>query len=225
MSAPMSRHQLGLRRGEPRGPARPSWFDLSARARPRPVPRLPRHRARTALRAHRPRTSGCGRRWSLLFWVTLKARPVVGAGRRGGARRRHAERRHRGIKAAEERLLHDAVHDNLTGLPNRELFFDRLDSRARHALPSVTDRRIAPDASSRIDIDRFQAGQRQVGPSIGDSILLTMARRLGRLQAPQDTMARIGGDQFAYIILSEQRAGRGDGRWPRRCTSRPSTPR
>ena len=103
-------------------------------------------------------------------------------------------------KTAEERLLHDAVHDNLTGLPNRELFFDRLDAaltmgQAAGALrPTVIT----------LDVDRFKHVNEQVGPSVGDSILLTLSRRLGRLLRQQDTMARIGGDQFAFIVMSEQ---------------------
>ena len=61
------------------------------------------------------------------LWFALKARPVVGSDgeviRLVGTLTDVTE-----IKTAEERLLHDAVHDNLTGLPNRELFLDRLDA-------------------------------------------------------------------------------------------------
>ena len=64
------------------------------------------------------------------LWFALKARPVVGSDgevvRLVGTLTDVTE-----FKNAEERLLHDAVHDNLTGLPNRELFIDRLEARAR----------------------------------------------------------------------------------------------
>ena len=133
------------------------------------------------------------------FWYTLKARPVVGPDgevvRVVGTLSDCTE-----SKTAEERLLHDAVHDNLTGLPNRELFFDRLDA----ALTMGQGVGASRPTVITLDIDRFKTPTRQVGPSVGDSILLTLARRLGRLLRQQDTMARIGGDQFAFIIMSEQ---------------------
>ena len=65
-----------------------------------------------------------------------------------------------------------------------------------------------------LDLDRFKQINEQVGPSVGDSILLTVARRLGRLLRPLDTLARIGGDQFAMIIVSEQQLEGDRWRWP-----------
>ncbi len=131
-------------------------------------------------------------------WFRLKARPVVGTDgeviRVIGTIADVTE-----VKTAEERLLHDAVHDNLTGLPNRELFNDRLDAAltmARH------DARTRPSVLV-VDIDRFKQVNDAIGLSAGDSILLTLARRLGRLLRPQDTLARIAGDEFAVILLSE----------------------
>ena len=55
-----------------------------------------------------------------------------------------------------------------------------------------------------IDLDRFKQVNDSVGIAVGDSILLTLARRLGRLLKPQDTLARLTGDQFAMIVLSER---------------------
>jgi diguanylate cyclase (GGDEF)-like protein len=55
-----------------------------------------------------------------------------------------------------------------------------------------------------IDLDRFKQVNDSVGIAVGDSILLTLARRLGRLLKPQDTLARLAGDQFAVILLSER---------------------
>ena len=107
-------------------------------------------------------------------------------------------------KTAEERLLHDAVHDSLTGLPNRELFHDRLE--AALALASQ-DPRLKP-AVIALDIDRFKAINDAIGLSAGDSILLTLSRRLGRLLRPQDTLARVAGDEFAVILLSEREPDR-----------------
>lgn len=132
-------------------------------------------------------------------WLTLRARPVVGSDgeviRCVGTLIDVTEQ-----KSSEERLLHDAVHDNLTGLPNRELFVDRLD--AIIALASAEDS-VKPTIFA-IDIDRFKQVNDELGISAGDTILLTIARRLKRLLKPHDTLARISGDQFGLILLSEQ---------------------
>jgi diguanylate cyclase (GGDEF)-like protein/PAS domain S-box-containing protein len=137
------------------------------------------------------------------LWFTLKARPVVGSDgevvRLVGTLTDVTE-----FKTAEERLLHDSVHDNLTGLPNRQLFLDRLD--AVLAL-GKTDVAIKPTVMV-IDLDRFKQVNDSVGMAVGDSILLTLARRLARLLKPQDTLARLSGDQFSLILLSEKEAQR-----------------
>jgi diguanylate cyclase (GGDEF)-like protein len=137
------------------------------------------------------------------LWFALKARPVVGSDgevlRLVGTLSDVTE-----FKNAEERLLHDAVHDNLTGLPNRELFVDRIESVL--AL-SKADEAIKPTIIV-IDLDRFKQVNDSVGIAVGDSILLTLARRLARLLKPQDTLARLAGDQFALILLSEKEADR-----------------
>jgi diguanylate cyclase (GGDEF)-like protein/PAS domain S-box-containing protein len=132
------------------------------------------------------------------FWFRLRARPVTGADgevvRIIGTLADVTE-----AKVAEERLLHDAVHDNLTGLPNRELFFDRVDQALTLA---QSDNCIRP-AIICVDIDRFKQINEAAGLSAGDSILLTLARRLARILKPQDTLARLSGDEFAVLIVSE----------------------
>ncbi|GBE42146.1 phytochrome-like protein cph2 [bacterium BMS3Bbin10] len=104
-----------------------------------------------------------------------------------------------GQKRTSERLLHDAVHDSLTGLPNRELFLDRLSGAVMRAEESNGNR----PTVLFIDIDRFKNVNKSLGLVVGDSMLLTLARRLSRHLNPQDTMARIGGDQFAVLIVSD----------------------
>ena len=137
------------------------------------------------------------------LWFTLRARPVVGSDgeviRLVGTLTDVTE-----FKTAEERLLHDAVHDNLTGLPNRELFLDRLELVLSFAAAEST---IRPTVMV-IDIDRFKQVNNSVGMALADSILLTLARRLGRLIKPQDTLARLSGDQFGLIVLSERESAR-----------------
>ena len=136
-------------------------------------------------------------------WFSLRARPVVGSDgeviRCVGTLVDVTEQ-----KKSEERLLHDAVHDNLTGLPNRELFLTRLD-----AIISVakTEEAVRPTVLV-VDIDRFKQVNDGLGISAGDTILLTIARRLHRLLKPSDALSRFSGDQFAFLLLSENSPAR-----------------
>lgn len=136
-------------------------------------------------------------------WFALRARPVIGSDgeviRCVGTMVDITEQ-----KKAEERLLHDAVHDNLTGLPNRELFMNRLDGMVALA---KAEEKIRPTVFV-IDIDRFKQVNDGLGISAGDTILLTIARRLHRLLKPRDALSRFAGDQFALMLLSEQDPGR-----------------
>ena len=137
------------------------------------------------------------------MWFALKARPVVGSdgevSRVVGTLTDVTE-----SKNAEERLLHDSVHDNLTGLPNRKLFIDRL---AAVSTFSRTMQNLRPTLMV-IDLDRFKQVNDSVGIAVGDSILLTLARRLTRILKPQDTLARMAGDQFGLILMSEHEPAR-----------------
>ncbi|TPI21885.1 MULTISPECIES: EAL domain-containing protein [unclassified Mesorhizobium] len=132
-------------------------------------------------------------------WFSLRARPVIGSDgeviRCVGTMVDVTEQ-----KKSEERLLHDAVHDNLTGLPNRELFMNRLE-----AIISIarTEEKVRPTVFI-IDIDRFKQVNDGLGISAGDTILLTVARRLHRILKPKDSLSRFAGDQFALMLLSEQ---------------------
>lgn len=99
-------------------------------------------------------------------------------------------------KRSQERLVHDAVHDSLTGMPNRELFIDRLSCSVTRAQSDGGDR----PAVILIDIDRFKNVNSAFGFIVGDSMLLTVARRLSRHLGPRDTLARVGGDQFAILL-------------------------
>jgi diguanylate cyclase (GGDEF)-like protein/PAS domain S-box-containing protein len=188
---------LGVKRGSLDGPAS-RWLDL--------VHVLDRDRFRTALDAVIDNRRGrvCQEfriraNDGHYVWLSLKARPVVGSDgevvRCVGTICDITEQ-----KTSEERLLHDAVHDNLTGLPNRELFMDRLEAALAFARQDVT---LKPTVMV-LDIDRFKQVNDSVGISVGDSILLTVARRLTRLMKPRDSVARIQGDQFGLIILSER---------------------
>ncbi len=102
-------------------------------------------------------------------------------------------------KRAHERLLHDAVHDSLTGLPNRELMLDRLGVAVMRARAKEGPR----PCMLFIDIDKFKSVNVSFGLVVGDSLLLTVARRLQSHLGPQDTLARVGGDQFAILLAAE----------------------
>jgi diguanylate cyclase (GGDEF)-like protein/PAS domain S-box-containing protein len=134
----------------------------------------------------------------LFHWMMLRCRPVLATdgevARCVGTLLDVTEQ-----KTAEERLLHDAVHDNLTGLPNRELFIDRIGA----AMTRARSEQAARPSVIIVDIDRFKQVNDSLGLSVGDSMLLTVARRLGRQMKPQDTLARIAGDQFGLMLTSE----------------------
>jgi diguanylate cyclase (GGDEF)-like protein/PAS domain S-box-containing protein len=200
-TSPETEHMLGLKRGALEGPAA-RWLDV--------LHPLDRDRFRSSLDSvleqrrgrltqdFRLRTADGN-----FLWFALKARPVVASDgevvRLVGTLADVTE-----LKNAEERLLFDAVHDNLTGLPNRELFLDRMEAAFAFAR---SDAAIRPTVAV-IDLDRFKQVNDSVGIAVGDSILLTIARRLARLLKPQDTLARLAGDQFALILVSEREPAR-----------------
>lgn len=107
-------------------------------------------------------------------------------------------------RAAKERLLHDSVTDSLTGMPNRELFLDRL---ARSMLRS-REGDVAKPAVLVIDVDQFSQINERVGVAASDSVLLAAARRISRILRPLDTVSRLNGDQFGAILSSEYGAGK-----------------
>ena len=103
-------------------------------------------------------------------------------------------------KRARERLVHDAVYCSLTGLPNRALFLDRLGVVMARARSEETLR----PAIILIDVDKFKSVNATFGLPVGDSLLLTIARRLSRHVTSRNTLARVGGDQFAILIEAER---------------------
>lgn len=96
---------------------------------------------------------------------------------------------------AEARVLHSAMHDPLTGLPNRLLFRDRLDTSIARGLRAGSSFAVA-----YLDIDGFKPVNDTHGHQVGDQLLVEIAKRLtGRLRGA-DTVARLGGDEFGLIM-------------------------
>jgi diguanylate cyclase (GGDEF)-like protein/PAS domain S-box-containing protein len=97
---------------------------------------------------------------------------------------------------AEERLIHHALHDSLTGLPNRALFMDRLVQCLSHLERTPGN----GCAVLYIDIDRFKLVNDSLSHVAGDKLLVELARRVGRVLRPGDTIARLGGDEFTILL-------------------------
>ena len=107
------------------------------------------------------------------------------------ARRRHIER-----SALLARLEHGALYDALTGLPNRFLFSDRLNvSMARQARD-----RSHLFAVCFVDLDRFKNLNDSYGHATGDQLLKEVSARFGKVLRPSDTVARMGGDEFTFLL-------------------------
>jgi diguanylate cyclase (GGDEF)-like protein len=98
-------------------------------------------------------------------------------------------------RRAEDALRHQALHDPLTGLPNRSLLRDRL----HHALARAK-RRNRPVAVVFFDLDRFKRINDSFGHTVGDEMLVITARRLKGILRPEDTLGRLGGDEFVIIL-------------------------
>jgi diguanylate cyclase (GGDEF)-like protein/PAS domain S-box-containing protein len=99
-------------------------------------------------------------------------------------------------KRIEEKLIHDAFHDTLTGLPNRALFKEHLKlavDRAKKKDPYLF-------AVLFLDLDRFKNVNDSLGHAVGDELLIGIARRIESHIRPVDRVARLGGDEFAILL-------------------------
>jgi diguanylate cyclase (GGDEF)-like protein/PAS domain S-box-containing protein len=128
-------------------------------------------------------------------WVAvegLASRDVDGTPIRIAGSLRDATDRH----DAQQRLEHEALHDTLTGLPNRALFIDRVEQ---------TLQRAARDASAGcallfLDLDGFKQVNDTLSHAVGDELLVAFATRIAGELRPGDTVARLGGDEFTVLL-------------------------
>jgi diguanylate cyclase (GGDEF)-like protein/PAS domain S-box-containing protein len=139
---------------------------------------------------HRMRLADGVYRWMLVRGIVL--RDEFGAAyRMAGSQTDISER-----KLYERQLQHDALHDALTGLPNRTLFVDRLE----HALARARRRPDEIFAVLFLDLDRFKVVNDSLGHLLGDRLLVEFARRMERCVRPGDTVSRLGGDEFTILL-------------------------
>lgn len=98
-------------------------------------------------------------------------------------------------KRAEERIEYQAHYDSLTDLPNRNLLLENLDNALKKSASTGLQ-----GALLYIDLDRFKVINDSLGHPVGDALLQQVARRLESIGAETDTLARIGGDEFALLL-------------------------
>jgi diguanylate cyclase (GGDEF)-like protein/PAS domain S-box-containing protein len=130
-------------------------------------------------------------RWMLSRGIAIRG-PSGAAERMAGSQADITRR-----KEAEEKLVHDAFHDSLTGLPNRASLLDGLGRRLR------SSKRYGEEGAFAIlfiDLDNFKVVNDSLGHSTGDVLLVAVAERLRASLRPRDTIARLGGDEFTVLI-------------------------
>lgn len=99
-------------------------------------------------------------------------------------------------KKLEHRLRHEALHDFLTGLPNRTLLVDRI----QHILTRLRRNTDLNAAVLFLDVDNFKAINNNLGHGFGDDVLVSIGERLKNLVRAADTVARIGSDEFVILL-------------------------
>ena len=128
-----------------------------------------------------------------LFWVEATGRALDMAQPQAGSIWIFTDISER--KAAEERARYLAYHDTLTGLPNRSLAEDRL-----HLAVSAAEREGTKTALLVVDLDRFKTVNDSLGHSVGDRLLIEVAKRIKGCLRDTDTVCRQGGDEFLVLL-------------------------
>lgn len=140
------------------------------------------------------------RRWSQRALGALVALLLLGAGGLTFWLYRHLRGREEVLHRTREQLRHQALHDPLTGLPNRALLADRIEQGVARSRRSGT-----PLGLIMLDIDRFKRVNDRLGHAAGDRVLSEVARRLEEAVRREDTVARWGGDEFVIVLPELER--------------------
>jgi diguanylate cyclase (GGDEF)-like protein/PAS domain S-box-containing protein len=170
------------------------WFD---RVHPEDIERL-RLDISSHLQGHTPHFENEHRmlhrdgdyRWMLSRGIAVFNEDKLAA-RMAGSQADITDRKH-----AEQRLLHDALHDTLTELPNRALFMDRLN----YAVERAKRRDDYRFAVLFLDLDRFKDVNDSLGHMVGDDLLIAVGKMLVKGIRATDTVARLGGDEFVILL-------------------------
>ncbi len=147
---------------------------------------------------HRIRGAGGTYRWMLCRGLAVRDETTRRATRMVGSLTDITEH-----KLLEEQLRHDALYDNVTALPNRTLFFDRLARAIEHTKRRPQD----AFAVLFLDLDGFKVVNDSLGHLVGDKLLVQVAERLTSYLRAGDSAARLGGDEFAILLTDVTDAG------------------
>lgn len=189
---------LGLRRGSLRDSAPEAWIDLVH----------PADRSAYLAAVEEAERRGQGsfsqefrlRRGDGTFrWFLLRARAIPGLEQRA-ARCIGTLSDVTATRRAQDQLLSDAVHDRVTGLPNRALLVDRIEREISAAGRAPVNNLYL----MLIDLDRFKAVNDGLGHETGDGLLKIIGRRLAAIASEHDTVARMPGDQFAILFNGDK---------------------
>jgi diguanylate cyclase (GGDEF)-like protein len=132
----------------------------------------------------------------LMFILPLVVMGLIGAGMLTWMMIGRLKRASRELEAREEQSRHQALHDALSGLPNRHHFVERLQDALDGLVQSRNNGRVVV---AYIDVDRFKDVNDTMGHQAGDALIMAVANRLSGILAPSDFLARFGGDEFAVL--------------------------
>ncbi len=132
----------------------------------------------------------------LMFILPMVVLGVIGAGLLTWVMIRRLKRASSELANRERESRHQALHDALSGLPNRHHFVERLQQALDGVIQSRNNHRVVV---AYIDVDRFKDVNDTMGHAAGDALIMAVATRLQQQLGPNDFLARFGGDEFAVL--------------------------